>query len=436
MNHLELEFANIEAETQVIGSLLLETRLSEKLIIEPGQLYDSRHNNILYIIKKLIEKDITPEALSIVEYAAEKGKVDKIGGMRYITELASSVPTTSNFDHYQNLILEKYQKRKIYEAAQSMLKDIIDLSPSEVRTKYLNELEVLDIGSKKETKIKSIKDVLHEVYEDANTVKGERPGANTGFVDLNRITGGYQATDLVIVGARPSAGKTAFVLNSAIEVAKDDLSLVFSAEMPTLLLGKRMVSTAANINGQKMRNPMRDFTQEDWDRFSHGIGDLSDKNIYFYEEDIDVPIIEKVTREVYAKKKEGQKMVVFIDYLQIIRMDKKWANDRNKGMGDVANNLKKLAKKLGITIVLLSQLSRKVEERQDKRPMMSDLRESGELEQIADIITFLYREEYYDRETDKKGIVELIIGKHRNGEVGTVYLGFRKEFSKFINITV
>ena len=207
MNHLELEFANIEAETQVIGSLLLETRLSEKLIIEPGQLYDSRHNNILYIIKKLVEKDITPEALSIVEYAAEKGKVDKIGGMRYITELAATVPTTSNFDHYQNLILEKYQKRKIYEAAQSMLKDIIDLSPSEVRTKYLNELEVLDVGSKKETKIKSIKDVLHEVYEDANKVKGERPGANTGFVDLNRITGGYQETDLVIVGARPSMGE-------------------------------------------------------------------------------------------------------------------------------------------------------------------------------------------------------------------------------------
>ena len=434
--HMELEFSNIEAEKQVIGSLLLNPKLIEEVILQPGQFYDNKHNNILYIMKKLHEKNVTPEPISIVEYAAKINKVEKVGGISYITELAASIPSTSNFNHYQSVIIEKFQKKKMYEVTQEVLNDILNLSPQEAKQKLLNELEVLELASSTKSSIKTIGEVMTEVFQDANIEKGLRSGVDTGFIDFNKIIGGYQKSDFVIVGARPSAGKTAFLLNSAVAVASEEkgTSLIFSAEMPNLLIGKRMVSSAANIQGHKMRNPMRDFTEKDWDNMMMGIGELSDKPIYFCDEPtINLDIIKRNVREVY-KKEEGKHLVVFIDYLQIIQMDKKFGADSNKGIGYICKQLKALARELDITIVMLSQLSRKVEQREDKRPMMSDIRDSGEVEQVADIITFLYREDYYDRETENKNIVELIIGKHRNGEVGTVKLGFRKDFSKFLNI--
>lgn len=264
---------------------------------------------------------------------------------------------------------------------------------------------------------------------------GDLTGIPTGYDDLNRMTAGLQEGDLIIIGARPSMGKTAFVLNIAFHAASAHTATgIFSLEMGEEQLLKRMISSTGNIDATKLKNPKKLCNLKDWEKISQAMGLINDLPLEIYDK------ANVTMQEIYAKTRKlkrkypNKKVLIAIDYLQLIVCDPKHRGNRMQEIGEISRKLKLMARELNVCVVALSQLSRAVESRQDKRPLLSDLRENGQIEQDADLIAFLYREDYYDRETENKNITEIILAKQRNGPVGVVELAFIKEFSKFVNL--
>ncbi|MFZ3197562.1 MAG: replicative DNA helicase, partial [Bacillus mycoides] len=302
----------------------------------------------------------------------------------------------------------------------------------------LNEAEkkILEVSHQTNAKaFQNIKDVLVDAYDKIELLhnqKGEVTGIPTGFTELDKMTAGFQRNDLIIVAARPSVGKTAFSLNIAQNVATktDENVAIFSLEMGSDQLVMRMLCAEGNIDAQRLRTGS--LTSDDWAKLTMAMGSLSNAGIYID----DTPGIK--VNEIRAKcrrlKQEQGLGMVLIDYLQLIQGSGKSGENRQQEVSEISRTLKGIARELQVPVIALSQLSRGVESRQDKRPMMSDIRESGSIEQDADIVAFLYREDYYDRETENKNTIEIIIAKQRNGPVGSVELAFVKEFNKFVNL--
>ncbi|MED4161585.1 replicative DNA helicase, partial [Halalkalibacterium halodurans] len=298
------------------------------------------------------------------------------------------------------------------------------------------EKTILDVAQRKNSSaFISIKDVLVETYDKIEMLqnqKGEITGIPTGFKDLDRMTAGFQRNDLIIVAARPSVGKTAFALNISQNVATktDENVAIFSLEMGASQLVQRMLCAEGNIDAQRMRTGA--LTEEDWQKLTMAMGSLARAGIYID----DTPGIK--VNEIRAKcrrlKQEKGLGMILIDYLQLIQGNGRSGENRQQEVSEISRSLKGLARELEVPVIALSQLSRGVESRQDKRPMMSDIRESGSIEQDADIVAFLYRDDYYDKETENQNIIEIIIAKQRNGPVGTVELAFIKEYNKFVNL--
>jgi len=416
---------NKAAEQSVIGAILLDGSLYKDLKLESKHFGDISHRKIYEAIERVSEKE---QNIDIVTVTTELGDlVNSVGGVSYLTELAQSIPTTANLHFYESAVFEAYRQRKTREIALRYAENPND----EALHKLITDLETTkEIGV--QTQEKSLKDHLADIVDDMYKDPEERKGGHrTGFTDLDRMTGGLQPGDLIIIAARPSVGKTAFALNIAAgHCSNAGSSHLFSLEMSTKSLLQRIISSKAKINGQKWRSMA--FNHEDYNNAMTAIGIISEWDLNIYDQTRTINDIRPIIRKAVHDDPDGNHLII-IDYLQLLQTSGRYEN-RNLEVGAMTRELKLLAMELDVPIVLLSQLSRAVEQRQDKRPMLSDLRDSGNIEQDADVVGFLYRDDYYDAQSEQQNIIEIIISKQRNGPTGTVELAFMKEYGKFLNL--
>ncbi|MCR6108532.1 replicative DNA helicase [Salipaludibacillus agaradhaerens] len=429
---------NIEAEQAVLGAIFLEDQAlitaSERLI--PEDFYRVAHQRIYSVMLELSSKSEPVDLVTVTSELETKNWLEETGGVSYLSDLANAVPTAANISYYSQIVEEKSLLRKLIRVATNIATE--GYAADEDVEAILSDAEkaILEVAQKRSAgEFADIKDVLIEAFDKIEMLQhtaGEVTGIPTGFTELDRITAGFQRNDLVIVAARPSVGKTAFALNISQNVATktDENVAIFSLEMGADQLVMRMLCAEGNIDAQRLRTGR--LEDEDWQRLTMAMGSLSKAGIYID----DTPGIK--VKDIRAKcrklKKERGLGMIMIDYLQLIQGDSRSGEGRQQEVSEISRELKGLARELELPVIALSQLSRGVESRQDKRPMMSDIRESGSIEQDADIVAFLYRDDYYDQESENKDIIEIIIAKQRNGPVGTVELAFVKEYNKFVNL--
>ncbi|WP_206109979.1 replicative DNA helicase [Paenibacillus albicereus] len=429
---------NLEAEQAVLGAVLLQ---AEALItamekIRPEDFYLSSHQLVFEAMIELGENNQPIDLVTLTAYLSDRSQLEEVGGVSYLAKLASVVPTAANVEHYAQIVEEKSMLRRLIRTATTIVSDgygaadDIGLMLSEA------EQRIMEIANRRSSSgFVSIRDVLMEVFERVEflyTNKGGSTGIPSGFVDLDKMTSGFQRSDLIIVAARPSVGKTAFALNIAqnVGVRARETVAIFSLEMSAAQLVQRMVCAESNVDAGRMRTGF--LEGDDWEKLTMAIGALSEAEIYI--DDTPGITVSDIRAKCRRLKKERNLGMILIDYLQLIQGRGKAGENRQQEVSEISRTLKQIARELEVPVIALSQLSRGVEQRQDKRPMMSDLRESGSIEQDADIVAFLYRDDYYDKETEKKNIIEIIIAKQRNGPVGTVELAFLKNFNKFVSL--
>ena len=429
---------NNEAEQSVIGAIFLEPQalITAAEVLVPEDFYRMAHQRIFNTMINLSDRGQAIDVVTVTEELSAKKELEDVGGISYLTEIANSVPTAANIVHYANIVEEKALLRRLIRVATTIVED--GYTREDEVEALLSEAEknMMEVSNRKNAgDFKHIKDVLVQTYDNIellHTQKGDVTGIPTGFTDLDKITAGFQRNDLIIVAARPSVGKTAFALNIAQNVATKTTEnvAIFSLEMGADQLVMRMLCAEGNIDAQIMRTGA--LQAEDWRKLTMAMGSLSNAGI-FIDDSSGIKVNEIRSKCRRLQQEHGLGMVI-IDYMQLISGSGKAGENRQQEVSEISRSLKGLARELEIPVIALSQLSRGVEQRQDKRPMMSDLRESGSIEQDADIVSFLYREDYYDKETENENMIEIIIAKQRNGPTGTVTLAFAKEYNKFVNV--
>ncbi|NRQ56067.1 replicative DNA helicase [Brevibacillus sp. HD1.4A] len=427
---------SLEAEQSVLGAIFLSKQAmetaSEQLTAE--DFYPTNHQRIFSVMLELYDADKPIDLVTVTAELQDKKLLEEVGGIAYLTNLASSVPTAANVGYYADIVAEKAYRRRVIEANTKAINQAYE---SETVEELIAEQEriAMDLGEKRKSSsdFVPIKDAMLDAYEEIDrlsTRKTEITGVPSGYPDLDAMTGGFQRSDLIILAARPSVGKTAFALNIAqnIGIKTGETVAIFSLEMSTLQLVKRMICAEGNIDASKMRNG--GFEGDDWERMTRAIGNLAKAKIFI--DDSPGLTVQEIRRKARKLKQQHGLGLILIDYLQLVHCVSK--GNRQEQVSEVSRMLKAIARELDVPVIALSQLSRSVEQRQDKRPMMSDIRESGSIEQDADIVAFLYRDDYYDKESANKNVVEVIIAKQRNGPTGTVELAFLKEHNKFVSI--
>ena len=429
---------SIEAEQAVLGAIMIDAdRLisaSERLL--PQDFYRAAHQRIFETMLVLSDRG---EAIDLVTVTAELstlGILEEVGGLPYLGELAEGVPTAANINYYVNVVEQKSTLRRLIRTANEIVTDGYERQ-NEVDV-LLNEAErkILEVSQGKgSASFIPISDVLTSAYATIDKLhkqSGETTGIPTGFRDLDKVTAGFQRNDLIIVAARPSVGKTAFALNISQNVATraDENVAIFSLEMGAEQLVMRMLCAEGNVDAQRLRTGQ--LEDEDWGKLSLAMSSLSQAGIYI--DDTPGIRVNDIRAKCRRLKQEHGLGMIMIDYLQLIQGNGRSSDNRQQEVSEISRSLKSLARELEVPVIALSQLSRGVESRQDKRPMMSDIRESGAIEQDADIVAFLYRDDYYNKETEDANTIEIIIAKQRNGPTGTVKLAFRKEFNKFVDL--
>lgn len=429
---------NNEAEQSVIGAIFLEPQalITAAEVLMADDFYRVAHQKIFDTMLLLSDKGQAIDVVTVTEELSATKQLEDVGGISYLTEIANSVPTAANIYHYAKIVEEKALLRRLIRVATTIVEDGYTRE-DEVET-LLSEAEknMMEVSSRKNAgDFKHIKDVLVDTYENIellHTQKGDVTGIPSGFTDLDRMTAGFQRNDLIIVAARPSVGKTAFALNVAQNVATktDENVAIFSLEMGADQLVMRMLCAEGNIDSQVLRTGA--LKDEDWRKLTMAMGSLSNAGI-FIDDAAGLRVNEIRSKCRRLKQEHGLGMII-IDYLQLISGSGRAGENRQQEVSDISRSLKALARELEVPVIALSQLSRGVEQRQDKRPMLSDLRESGSIEQDADIVSFLYRDDYYDKDSESENMIEIIIAKQRNGPTGTVTLAFAKEFNKFVNV--
>ncbi|OOR49468.1 replicative DNA helicase [Bacillus pseudomycoides] len=425
-----MSIQNIEAEQTVLGSLLLDGELIKECRLTNQHFSTAVHQAIFKLIRK-IEEEGQPLDLVALVSKMEPAFLAQIGGMEYLVNIIESVPTTANFSYYEGLVRNAWKMNQAGSMAHSMCERLLAEKDEKVIGETITrlcELEEVDC-----TLDFDLKDTLVDLYEELHQDTEELTGIETGFSALNKMTCGLQEGDFVVIGARPSMGKTAFALNIALHAAKSGTAVgLFSLEMSNKQLLKRMVSCLGEVSGKRLKNPKHRFTIEDWGKTSRAFAEIGDLPLEIYDK------AGVTTQEIWVqvrklkRKYADKKLLVIVDYLQLITGDSKYRGNRFQEMSEISRKLKLLARDLNVCVVALSQLSRGVESRQDKRPFLSDLRETGQIEQDADVIMLMYREDYYEKETEHKDITEIQIAKHRNGPVGMLRLRFLKEFGRFL----
>ncbi|MGZ4106352.1 MAG: replicative DNA helicase, partial [Tumebacillaceae bacterium] len=429
---------NIEAEQAVLGAILIEadalTTVTELLV--PFDFYRKTHQMIYEAMLKVAESGEPVDLVTVTAELQDAGQIEEIGGVAYLANLANSVPTAANVDHYSALVREKSVMRRLINTATKIATtgyeggvDVAEMiDDAEKRILEITQAGAISKG------FTPIKDVLLNTFERIEFLfsnKGGVTGIPSGYPDLDKMTSGFQRSDLIILAARPAVGKTAFALNVAqnIAVRAGETVAIFSLEMGKEQLVQRMLCAEANIDAGKMRTGF--LEEDDWPKLTMAVGTLSEAPIFIDDTPgITVHDIRAKCRRLKAEHGIG---LILIDYLQLIQGRGKGDN-RQQEVSEISRTLKLIARELNVPVIALSQLSRSVEQRQDKRPMMSDLRESGSIEQDADIVSFLYRDDYYNPESERKNIIEVIIAKQRSGPTGTVELVFLKNFNKFVSL--
>ncbi|MED2945483.1 replicative DNA helicase [Bacillus swezeyi] len=417
---------NVEAEQALLGCILVESDLIKELSLQPEHFSETR-NQVIFKAMREVEK--LGKSVDMVTTVTKLGdSVEQVGGLQYLTDLGSAVASTANFLAYQTLIYEAYRLREMKKIAIEFANTPTDDGITEL---YKRAMELQEIGIEK-TRTKQ--DVLMEIYNDMHEEKEDITGINTGLIDLNAMTGGWQDGDLIVLAARPSMGKTAFALHMGkSNCEKGGVTDIFSLEMPDKQLTHRLLSNLGNIEGSKWKNPRNFFSDRDYENATRAIGEYEKWNINIH--DTPAQTLADIRSKIRKTKKDNpdKKHLVIIDYLQLIKSIGKFER-RDLEVGSITAQLKEIARTFQIPIILLSQLSRAVEQRQDKRPMMSDLRESGSIEQDADVVMFLYRDDYYNKNSELKNIIEIDLAKQRNGPTGMIQASFIKEYGRFINL--
>ncbi|WP_075983346.1 replicative DNA helicase [Bacillus massilinigeriensis] len=429
---------NIEAEQAVLGAIFLDPQaltLASEILI-PEDFYRAQHQKIFNVMLKLSDQGKAVDVVTVTAELASSDLLEDTGGVSYLSELAASVPTAANIEYYARIVEEKSLLRRLIRTATGIAQDGYTRE-DEVEV-LLGEAEksILEVAQRKNAgSFHNIKDVLVRTYDNIEIMhnrKGDITGIETGFFELDKMTAGFQRNDLIIVGARPSVGKTAFALNIAQNVATKtgENVAIFSLEMGAEQLVMRMLCAEGNIDAQRLRTGS--LTDEDWGKLTMAMGSLSNAGIFI--DDTPGVRVSDIRSKCRRLKQEHGLGMILIDYLQLVLGSGRSGENRQQEVSEISRSLKALARELEVPVIALSQLSRGVEQRQDKRPMMSDIRESGSIEQDADIVAFLYRDDYYDKESENKNIIEIIIAKQRNGPTGTVQLAFVKEYNKFVNL--
>ncbi|HWV18390.1 MAG TPA: replicative DNA helicase [Rhodocyclaceae bacterium] len=439
---LKLPPHSIEAEQSLIGGLLLDNTAWDRIgdVVGEGDFYRDDHRRIFRHISRLIEVGRPADVLTVSESIANANEVEQTGGMAYLAEIANNTPSAANIRRYAEIVRERAVLRKLVTAGDEIAASALNPAGRDVK-QILDEaevkvLEIAEAGARSTAGFVAIQPLMAQVVEKIEELYGrdssDITGTPSGFTDLDKMTSGLQPGDMIVVAGRPSMGKTAFALNIAEHVGVE-MKLpvaIFSLEMSGPQLAMRLLSSVGRIDQTKLRNAR--LTDDDWDKMTMALGKLHEANIHID----DTGAINSNDLRARARRlhrQYGKLGLIVIDYLQLMTSARENEN-RATEISEISRSIKSLAKELQVPVIALSQLSRKVEERNDKRPLMSDLRESGAIEQDADIIIMMYRDEYYNKDKpENKGMAEAIVGKHRNGPTGPVMLTFLGEYTKFVN---
>lgn len=432
---------NIEAEQSVLGAMLLSKYALQKAIetLTKDSFYLDKHAKIFEALKSLTAKEVAIDITTLTTELKDNGTLNAIGGVEYLTEIIDSTPTAANIDYYLRIVEDK-----------SILRNLIEEATQIATLGYSNEFSVSETLDKAESKIlsvvknrkssnmKQMPEVISEFQENLEKLasnKGKISGLSSGFYDLDSITDGFHKNELIILAARPAMGKTALALNIATNAAlKSKKSvIIFTLEMRAEQLLSRMVSSLGQVEAKKLQNGALDT--KDWQRVNEALSQLQDTNIYIDDSPgVTIGDIKAKSRRI-ASSDENLGLII-IDYLTLIGSMGRYAGNRQQEVSEISRALKTLALELEVPVITLAQLSRTPELREDKRPVLSDLRESGSIEQDADIVSFIYRDDYYNENAkidDNMSISEIIVRKNRSGRIGTAKLLFKKNTQSFMN---
>ena len=427
---------NLEAEQSVLGSLLIDRDAIIKVaaFVKSEDFYLGANNTIYQAILDLYNRREPTDFITLSDELARRDKLDTIGGIAYLSSLLNAVPTAVHVEYYGKIVERTATLRRLIDAGSQIVsigyRDGIDTEDALDAA----ERTILDVSQKRVTKdFQSISDVLDKFFDQIDYMqqhRGDVVGVPTGFTDLDQLTGGLQKSDLLILAARPSMGKTAFGLGIAYGAAVQHGKTVgvFSLEMSAEQLVQRLLSTETGVDSHRLR--LGHIDDGEWDRISRAFGRLAEANIYI-DDSAGAGVMDVRSKARRLQAEHGLDLLI-VDYLQL--MSGRRTDNRVQEISEISRGLKGLARELNIPVIALSQLSRAVETRADHRPMLSDLRESGSIEQDADIVMFIYREDKYDDTSEKKGIAEIIVAKHRNGPVGSISLRFFEQTARFADL--
>ncbi len=445
LDQIKLPPHSVEAEQSVLGGLLLEATALDKItdLVQPDDFYRQEHRLIFRQIVRLSEQAKPVDVITVAEALEIAGELDKVGGLPYLGGLAQNVPSAANIRRYGEIVRERSIMRKLAEVGSDIASSAYNPTGRDA-AQLLDEaeskvFEIAEAGSKGKQGFIQMPPLLTQVVERIETLyaldnSSDVTGTATGFTDLDRKTSGLHPGDLVIIAGRPSMGKTALAINIAENVALDSKLpvAIFSMEMGATQLVMRMIGSVGKLNQQDLRTGR--LQDDDWGRLTQALGKLNDAPIHI-DESAALSSLDLRARSRRLHRQNNGLGLIVVDYLQLMSSNVgKASENRATEISEISRSLKALAKELQVPVIALSQLNRSLEQRTDKRPVMSDLRESGAIEQDADLILFIYRDEVYNSDSQQQGKAEIIIGKQRNGPIGKVELAFRGEYTRFDNL--
>lgn len=431
---------SLEAEESVLGAILLDANALPKAmeILNEEHFYQPAHQKIYRAVLSLFNQNVTSDLVTVTDWLKQNKMLDDVGGAEYLSNIVANVLTTANVEHHARVVLDKAIKRNVIQVSMEMLKNSFeDAQTAAELVDYAQNavFQIKEKGLRKEPV--SIRGYITKIIETAESMRGARmiTGIETGYYELDELTSGFQKGDFIVVAGRPSMGKTAIVLNIASYAAiKNSTPIgIFSLEMSGEALVQRLLCSEAKVSLRNLRRGM--LRNEDWVNLATAAGNL-DKAPIFIDDSAQLSIYELKAKARRLRADYNIEMLI-IDYLQLLEGPQLGrVISRQQEISDISRSLKALAKELECPLVVVSQLSRMPEHREHKRPILADLRESGAIEQDADVVVFIYRDEVYDPQTDKKGIAEINVAKQRNGPTGIIELGFFNEYTQFANMTL
>jgi len=432
---------NLEAEQSILGGILLDNQALNAVmeVLTQSDFYSDAHRKIFASIIELNNRSEPADLITLSNIMKDQKKLDQVGGISYLASLVDNIGSAANIAYYAKIVKEKSILRSMIGAATEILNNSYDVGTDVDQILDKAEHVIFDISENKiRPSFSPIREILKDNFQTIEKLYANKElitGVATGFDKLDEITSGLQRSDLIIIAGRPSMGKTAFALNIAQYAALETgvPVAIFSLEMAKEQLVMRMLAAEARVDSQRLRKGF--LGETDWPRLTDAAGHLSDAPIYI-DDTPAITVIEMKAKSRRLKAENGLGLIV-LDYLQLMR-GSAYRDSREQEISEISRSLKALAKELSVPVIALSQLNRKVEDRTNRRPMMADLRESGAIEQDADVIAFIYRDDVYNKSDDnpEKGIAEIIIGKQRNGPTGIVKLAFQEKYTRFENLAI